>query len=55
MDYQKGNTLALIQKLSVESHIGLLYCYKALKRFDYDYQQALAYLKSDEFKNIYRM
>lgn len=55
MDIQKDTTLSLVKELSAESHAGLLLSYKALKRFGYDYQQALVYLKSDEFKNIYRM
>lgn len=49
------NTLALIRKLSEESHTGWLFCYKALKKFDYDYQKALDYLRSDMFKNSFEM
>ena len=41
----------LIRKLNEETQAGLLYCYQALKKFDYDYQQALAYLESDTFKH----
>ena len=47
------NTLELIRKLSKESHAGLGFCYKWLKRFDFDYEKALAYLKSDAFKRSY--
>lgn len=54
-DIQMDKTLELIRKLNRESHAGLLFCYKALKEFDYDYQQALAYLKSDTYKNSYEM
>lgn len=49
------NTLILIKKLNEETHAGLLFCYKALKKFDHNYQQALAYLKSDTFKNSYHI
>lgn len=52
---QMDNTLALIRRLSEESHAGLLFCYKALKKFDYDYQKTLDYLKSNEFKNSFEM
>ncbi len=45
------NKLALIRKLNKESHAGFLFCYKALIKFNYDYQQALAYLNSDAFKH----
>lgn len=47
------NTLVLIRKLNKESQAGLLFCYKALKKFNYDYQQALVYLNSDAFKKSY--
>jgi len=50
MGSQKDNTLIIVRKLSKESHVGLMFCYKALKRFGYDYQKALAYLKSEDFK-----
>ena len=50
VDSQKDNTLVIVRKLSKESHTGLMFCYKALKKFGYDYQKALAYLKSKEFK-----
>lgn len=40
-----------IRQLSKESQVGLLFCLKALKMYEYDYQKALAYLKSDKFKN----
>lgn len=53
MDIQKSNTFGLVKKLNAENHIGLMFCYKALKRFGFDYQKALAYLKSDAFKNSY--
>lgn len=43
----------IVRKLSKESHTGLLFCYKALKKFEYDYQKALAYLKSEEFKTSF--
>ncbi len=45
------NKLALIRKLNKASHAGFLFCYKALIKFNYDYQQALAYLNSDAFKH----
>lgn len=45
------STLELIRTLNKESHAGLLFSYKALKKFDYNYQQALDYSKSDTFKN----
>lgn len=48
-----NNTLMLIRKLNEESRAGLLFCYQALKKYDYDYQQALAYLESDTFKHSY--
>lgn len=47
------DTLLLIRKLSKESHTGLLFAYKALKKYDYNYEQALAYLRSDAFKTSY--
>ena len=50
MGRQKDDTLIVVRKLSKESHTGLMFCYKALKMFEYDYQKALAYLKSEEFK-----
>ncbi len=53
MDIQKSNAFGMVKKLSKESHIGLMFCYNALKRFGFDYQKALAYLKSDMFKNSY--
>ncbi len=53
MGSQKDNTLVIVRKLSKESHTGLLFCYKALKKFEYDYQKALAYLKSEEFKTSF--
>lgn len=43
--------LDIARRLSKESHAGLLFCYKALKGFEFDYEKALDYLKSDEFKN----
>jgi translation elongation factor EF-Ts len=52
---QKDNTLVVVRKLSKESHAGLLFSYEALKKFDFDYQKALAYLKSDTFKTASRM
>jgi translation elongation factor EF-Ts len=55
VDRQKDNMLVAVRKLSKESHAGLLFSYKALKRFDFDYQKALAYLKSDAFKTASRM
>ncbi len=48
------DTLAMVRKLSKESGTGLLFCYKALKRFHYDYPKALAYLRSDAFQNSLR-
>ena len=50
MGSQKNDTLIIVRKLSKESHTGLMFCYKALKKFGYDYQKALAYLKSEDFK-----
>ena len=44
------NALEIVRKLSGESGIGLAFCFRALKKFDYDYQRALAYLQSDQFK-----
>lgn len=37
--------------LSKETQVGLLFCYKALKRCKENYQQAYDYLLSDEFRN----
>jgi len=37
--------------LSKETQVGLLFCYKALKRCEDDYQRAYDYLLSDEFRN----
>lgn len=45
------NMFDQIRQLSKESQVGLLFCLKALKMYEYDYQKALAYLKSDKFKN----
>lgn len=45
------NTLALVHKLHAESHAGLLFCFKALRIFNFDYQKALDYLQSDAFRN----
>ncbi len=50
MDPVPDSALAAVRKLSAESGMGLLFCYKALKKFGYDYQRALAYLRSDQFK-----
>ena len=55
VDSQKDSTLTMVKKLREESHAGLLFCYKALKRADFDYQKALAHLKSDVFKTASRM
>lgn len=55
VDSQKDNTLVVVRKLSKDSNAGLLSSYKALKNFDFDYQKALAYLKSDAFKTDSRM
>lgn len=55
VNIQMDNTLALIRKLSEESRTGLLFCYKALKKYDYDYQKTLDYLRSDAFKRSYEM
>ena len=46
-----NNTLMLIRKLNEETRAGKLFCYQALKKFDYDYQQALSYLESDTLKH----
>ena len=48
---QTTSNLDLVRRLSEESHAGLLFCYKALKCFEFDYEKALDHLKSDEFKN----
>ena len=55
MGSQKEDALMMVRKLSEDSHAGRAFCYKALKRFDFDYQKALFYLKSDEFKAASRM
>ena len=47
------DTLEQIRMLNKESQAGLLFCYKALKIYGYDYQQALAFLKSDRFKRSF--
>ena len=51
MDQLPNNTLEIIRKLSNESGMGLGFCYKALKKLDYDYKRALAYLRSDSFRS----
>ena len=51
MSEQPTNNLDLVRHLSKERHTGLLVCYKALKGFEFDYEKALDYLKSDESKN----
>ena len=51
---QTTSNLDLVRRLSKESHTGLLFCYKTLKCFEFDYEKALDYLKSDEFKNRIR-
>ena len=53
MGSQKEDALMMVRKLSEDSHAGRAFCYKALKRFDFDYQKALAYLKSEEFKTSF--
>lgn len=50
MGSRKDSALVTVRKLSKESHTGLLFSYKALKKFGYDYQKALVWLKSEEFK-----
>lgn len=55
MGNQKDNTLVVVRELSKESRAGLLFSYRALKKFDFDYQKALVYLKSGTFKNASRM
>ena len=45
------SVLETVRRLSAESQLGLAFCYSALKMFDFDYQRALAYLKSDQFKD----
>ena len=47
------DTLEQIRMLNKESQAGLLFCYKTLKIYGYDYQQALAFLKSDRFKRSF--
>ncbi len=42
--------LLKIRQLNEESRAGLLFSYKALKYFHYDYQKALQYLESMEHK-----
>lgn len=51
MSEQTAYNLQVIRRLSKESKAGLLFSYKVLKHFKSDYNKALAYLKSDEFKN----
>ena len=51
MSKHTSNDLKIVRRLSKESNIGLLFCYKALVRFEFNYDKALAYLKSDEFMN----
>lgn len=51
MSEQVTGNLNLVRRLSKESHTGLLFCYKALKCFEFDYEKALDYLQSVEFKN----
>ena len=46
----KHTSLDKVKALSKETKLGLLPCYHALKRFDDNYQKALDYLQSDEFK-----
>ncbi len=46
-------TLLLTKKLSRESHTGLLFAYKVLKEYGFDYQRAFACLKSEDFKNSF--
>lgn len=45
------NILEQVRQLSEESQAGMLFCLKALKTYEYDYQKALSYLKSDKFKS----
>ena len=47
------DTLEQIRMLNKESQAGLLFCYKTLKIYGYDYQQALVFLKSDRFKRSF--
>ncbi len=47
------DTLEQIRMLNKESQAGLLFCYKALKKYGFDYQKALAFLKSNKFKNSF--
>ena len=51
MPRQTTYDLEVIRQLNKESNAGLLFSYRALKHFEYNYDKALAYLKSDEFKN----
>lgn len=51
MSKHTTNELKIVRRLSKESKTGLLFCYKALVRFEFNYDKALAYLKSEEFKN----
>ena len=48
---RKNITLEKIRTLNKETKAGLLFCYKALKKFGDDDQQAFDYLMSDEFRN----
>lgn len=50
MSKQTTYNLEVIRRLNKESKAGLLFSYKALKHFEYNYDKALAYLESDEFK-----
>lgn len=47
---RKNITLEKIRTLNKETKAGLLFCYKALKKFGDD-QQAFDYLMSDKFRN----
>ena len=50
MSKQTTYNLEVIRHLNKESNAGLLFSYKALKHFEYNYDKALAYLESEEFK-----
>lgn len=52
MESENTKRLEMIRHLNQESGEGMLFCYKALKKFDYDRQKALDYLKSDTCKRF---
>lgn len=45
-----NDKLTVIRKLSKECPTGLLISYKALKKFDFDYEKALHFLRENVVK-----